>query len=96
MGHVFECKTENGKSLGVYTVPLVFDTLSERLQGALGDLRKRGKLDDEAVSRAMRDQPSRNSLVSASVSSAARFVSLRRTNSTRAGFRKSALRTHMP
>jgi signal recognition particle subunit SRP54 len=33
----------------------VFDTLSERLQGALGDLRKRGKLDDEAVSRAMRE-----------------------------------------
>jgi signal recognition particle subunit SRP54 len=50
-----ESKTESGKSLGVYTVPLVFDTLSERLQGALGDLRKRGKLDDEAVSRAMRE-----------------------------------------
>jgi signal recognition particle subunit SRP54 len=53
-----ECKTESGKSLGAkghYTVPLVFDTLSERLQGALGDLRKRGKLDDEAVSRAMRE-----------------------------------------
>ena len=33
----------------------MFDTLSERLQGALGDLRKRGKLDDEAVSRAMRE-----------------------------------------
>jgi signal recognition particle subunit SRP54 len=33
----------------------VFDTLSERLQGALGDLRKRGKLDDESISRAMRE-----------------------------------------
>ncbi len=33
----------------------MFDTLSDRLQGALGDLRKRGRLDDEAVSRAMRE-----------------------------------------
>jgi signal recognition particle subunit SRP54 len=33
----------------------VFDTLSDRLQGALGDLRKRGKLDEEAISRAMRE-----------------------------------------
>src|SRR5215212_3521572 len=33
----------------------VFDTLSDRLQGALGDLRKRGRLDDEAISRAMRE-----------------------------------------
>jgi signal recognition particle subunit SRP54 len=33
----------------------VFDTLSNRLQGALGDLRKRGKLDEEAISRAMRE-----------------------------------------
>src|SRR5215212_241598 len=41
------------------TAPLhwlaVFDTLSDRLQGALGDLRKRGRLDDEAISRAMRE-----------------------------------------
>ena len=55
LGHVSECRPESRKSLGVYTVPLVFDTLSDRLQGALGDLRKRGKLDDEAVSRAMRE-----------------------------------------
>src|SRR6266536_301136 len=41
--------------IGHYTVRLVFDTLSERLQGALGDLRKRGKLDDEGVARAMRE-----------------------------------------
>jgi signal recognition particle subunit SRP54 len=33
----------------------VFDTLSDKLQGALGDLRKRGRLDDEAISRAMRE-----------------------------------------
>jgi signal recognition particle subunit SRP54 len=33
----------------------VFDTLSDRLQNALGDLRKRGRLDDEAISRAMRE-----------------------------------------
>jgi signal recognition particle subunit SRP54 len=33
----------------------VFDTLSDRLQGALGDLRGRGKLDHEAISRAMRE-----------------------------------------
>src|SRR5438132_1375923 len=37
------------------TLAGVFDTLSDRLQGALGDLRKRGKLDDEAISRAMRE-----------------------------------------
>jgi len=33
----------------------VFDTLSDRLQGALGDLRGRGRLDEETVSRAMRE-----------------------------------------
>jgi signal recognition particle subunit SRP54 len=33
----------------------VFDTLSDRLQSALGDLRGRGSLDDEAISRAMRE-----------------------------------------
>jgi len=33
----------------------VFDTLSERLQGALGDLRKQGRLDEESISRAMRE-----------------------------------------
>jgi signal recognition particle subunit SRP54 len=33
----------------------VFETLSDRLQGALGDLRGRGKLDEEAISRAMRE-----------------------------------------
>jgi signal recognition particle subunit SRP54 len=33
----------------------VFDTLSDRLQAALGDLRGRGRLDEEAISRAMRE-----------------------------------------
>src|SRR5438094_8429349 len=37
------------------TLAGVFDTLSDRLQGALGDLGKRGKLDDEAISKAMRE-----------------------------------------
>ncbi len=33
----------------------MFDALSDRLQSALGDLRARGKLDEEAISRAMRE-----------------------------------------
>ena len=33
----------------------MFDTLSDRLQGVLGDLRKQGRLDEEAISRAMRE-----------------------------------------
>ncbi|HSB39664.1 MAG TPA: signal recognition particle protein [Gaiellaceae bacterium] len=33
----------------------MFDTLSDRLQGALGDLRKQGRLDEESISRAMRE-----------------------------------------
>jgi signal recognition particle subunit SRP54 len=33
----------------------MFDTLSDKLQSALGDLRGRGGLDDEAISRAMRE-----------------------------------------
>jgi signal recognition particle subunit SRP54 len=33
----------------------VFDTLSDKLQATLGDLRKKGRLDDEAISRAMRE-----------------------------------------
>ena len=33
----------------------MFDTLSDKLQSALGDLRSRGRLDDEAISRAMRE-----------------------------------------
>jgi signal recognition particle subunit SRP54 len=33
----------------------VFDTLSDKLQATLGDLRKRGRLDEEAISKAMRE-----------------------------------------
>jgi signal recognition particle subunit SRP54 len=33
----------------------VFDTLSDKLQRTLGDLRKRGKLDEAAISKAMRE-----------------------------------------
>jgi signal recognition particle subunit SRP54 len=33
----------------------VFDTLSDKLQHALGDLRGRGRLDEESISRAMRE-----------------------------------------
>jgi signal recognition particle subunit SRP54 len=33
----------------------VFDTLSEKLQHALGDLRGKGRLDEEAISKAMRE-----------------------------------------
>jgi signal recognition particle subunit SRP54 len=33
----------------------VFDALSDRLQGALGEVRGRGKLDEETISRAMRE-----------------------------------------
>jgi signal recognition particle subunit SRP54 len=33
----------------------MFDTLSERLQSALGDVRKRGRLDEETLSKAMRE-----------------------------------------
>ncbi len=33
----------------------MFDTLSDKLQSALGDLRKQGKLNDESISRAMRE-----------------------------------------
>jgi signal recognition particle subunit SRP54 len=33
----------------------VFDSLSDKLQATLGDLRKKGKLDEEAISRAMRE-----------------------------------------
>jgi signal recognition particle subunit SRP54 len=33
----------------------VFDTLGDRLQASLGDLRKRGRLDEETISKAMRE-----------------------------------------
>jgi signal recognition particle subunit SRP54 len=42
-------------STRIYTVPPVFDTLSDKLQHALGDLRGKGRLDEEAISKAMRE-----------------------------------------
>jgi len=39
----------------LYTVPPMFDTLGDKLNAALGPLRGRGKLDEEAISRAMRE-----------------------------------------
>ena len=33
----------------------MFDSLSDKLQSALGDLRKKGKLDEESISRALRE-----------------------------------------
>ena len=33
----------------------MFDTLSDKLQHALGDLRGRGRLDEETISKAMRE-----------------------------------------
>ena len=33
----------------------MFDSLADKLQGALGDLRKKGTLDEESISRAMRE-----------------------------------------
>ncbi|MDX6514255.1 MAG: signal recognition particle subunit, partial [Gaiellaceae bacterium] len=33
----------------------MFDSLSDKLQSALGDLRGRGRLDEESISRAMRE-----------------------------------------
>ncbi len=38
-----------------YPSPAVFDTLSDKLQNVLGDLRGRGRLDEETVSKAMRE-----------------------------------------
>jgi signal recognition particle subunit SRP54 len=44
-----------GAATRAYTVRPVFDTLSDKLQHALGDLRGRGRLDEETVSKAMRE-----------------------------------------
>ncbi len=38
-----------------YTFPALFDTLADKLQATLGDLRGRGKLDEDAISKAMRE-----------------------------------------
>ena len=39
----------------LYTASVVFETLSERLQAALGGLRTGGRLDEESVARALRE-----------------------------------------
>ena len=39
----------------IYTVRPMFDTLSDKLQHALGDLRGKGRLDEDAISKAMRE-----------------------------------------
>jgi len=44
-----------GTNTPAYTVRPVFDTLSDKLQAALGDLRGRGRLDEESVGKAMRE-----------------------------------------
>jgi len=48
-----------GKELGFETrrvhFSALFDTLSDRLQATLGDLRKKGRLDEETISKAMRE-----------------------------------------
>ena len=38
-----------------YTSQALFDTLADKLQATLGDLRGRGKLDEDAISKAMRE-----------------------------------------
>jgi signal recognition particle subunit SRP54 len=38
-----------------YDGRLMFDTLSDKLQGVLGDLGKKGRLDEESISKAMRE-----------------------------------------
>src|SRR5947209_639797 len=53
--HMRPCPKCRGRENGTYTFATVFDTLSDRLQHALGDLRKRGSLDEEAIARAMRE-----------------------------------------
>jgi signal recognition particle subunit SRP54 len=43
------------RETGGSTLAGVFDALSDRLQGTLGDLRKRGTLDEEGIAKAMRE-----------------------------------------
>src|SRR4051812_46035142 len=44
-----------GGTAGRYPSASVFDTLSEKLQQTLGDLRGKGRLDEESISKAMRE-----------------------------------------
>src|SRR5918994_751419 len=43
------------QTLRLYTVRPMFDTLGDKLNAALGPLRSRGKLDEEVISRSMRE-----------------------------------------
>src|SRR5213083_2899276 len=43
------------RRLAAYTVSPVFDALGDKLQATLGDLRGRGRLDEETISKAMRE-----------------------------------------
>src|SRR5262249_17203924 len=52
MGDVGMVKKEGRARL---RCPVMFDSLSDKLQAALGDLRKKGRLDEESISRAMRE-----------------------------------------
>ena len=45
----------NGTNAAAYTVRAVFDTLGDKLQATLGGLGRGGRLDEEAVSKAMRE-----------------------------------------
>jgi signal recognition particle subunit SRP54 len=47
--------TDSAEKGGAYTFPTVFDALSSRLQATLGDLSRKSRLDEETVSKAMRE-----------------------------------------
>ena len=51
-GHV---PVKYGEKRHLSTLAVVFDTLSDRLQEALHDVRGRGRLDEDSISRAMRE-----------------------------------------
>jgi len=50
-----KCDTRQGRRPGPGTLAGMFDALTDKLQSALGDLRGRGVLDEEAITRAMRE-----------------------------------------
>src|SRR5512132_4534002 len=47
--------TDSAEKGGAYTFPTMFDALSSRLQATLGDLSRKSRLDEETVSKAMRE-----------------------------------------
>ena len=46
---------DDARRSALYTAPTVFDTLSDKIQASLGDLRGHGRLDEDSVSKAMRE-----------------------------------------